>query len=174
MSQSHLSAVAPREARGQRGFQTLSSNDRGKIVAAISDGLVELLAEFYGRGPSTVKSYYQDDLVVCVLRGGLSRVERALLDAGRGQTVIEQRMEFRELILDRFIAVVENATSQRVIGSMSGHQQSPDMRCEVFILAPADLFVHEQPARSSPPLLSRVSRGADGRTVVASGDHAAS
>ena len=155
MSQSHLSAAAPWAARGQRSTEGLTSDDHEDVVSAISDGLIGLLAEAYGRGPTRVKSYYQDDVVVCVLRGGFSRVERALLDAGRGQTVLEQRMEFRELILDRFIAVVEAATGQRVIGCMSGNQQSPDMRCEVFVLAPAGLFADEERAHSSPSDVDR-------------------
>jgi len=32
-------------------------------------------------GPTRTKSYYEDDLVVCVLRGGFSRVEQTLLEA---------------------------------------------------------------------------------------------
>jgi uncharacterized protein YbcI len=51
----------------------------GDVLTAISDGLVALLKEFYGRGPTRAKSYYEDDLVVCVLRGGFSRVEETLL-----------------------------------------------------------------------------------------------
>jgi hypothetical protein len=43
-----------------------------------------LLKEFYGRGPTRAKSYYEDDLVVCLLRGGFSRVEQTLLEGGRG------------------------------------------------------------------------------------------
>src|SRR5664279_386633 len=43
--------------------------------------MVALLKEFYGRGPTRTKSYFEDDLVVCVLRGGFSRVEQCLLDA---------------------------------------------------------------------------------------------
>ena len=52
----------------------------GDILTAISDGIVGLLKEYYGRGPTEAKSYFQDDLVVCVLRGGFSRVEQTLLD----------------------------------------------------------------------------------------------
>jgi hypothetical protein len=51
----------------------------GDVLTAISDGMVALLKEFYGRGPTRAKSYYEDDLVVCVLRGGFSRVEQTLL-----------------------------------------------------------------------------------------------
>ena len=118
----------------------------GDVLTAISDGMVGLLKEFYGRGPTRSKSYYHDDLVVCVLRGGFSRVEQTLLDGGRGSAVIQQRMEFQELMRDRFVAVIEKATRRRVIGFMSGNQQDPDLMCEVFILAPSDLLEHGETA----------------------------
>jgi len=112
----------------------------GDVLTAISDGMVALLKEFYGNGPSRTKSYYADDLVVCVLRGGFSRVEETLLEGGRGAAVIQQRMEFQDVMRDRFEKVIEHATGRPVIGFMSGNQQHPDMMCEVFILAPTDLL----------------------------------
>jgi uncharacterized protein YbcI len=119
----------------------------GDVLTAISDGLVGLLKEFYGHGPTRAKSYYQDDLVVCLLRGGFSRVEQTLLEGGRGQAVIQQRMEFQEVMRSRFVAIIEEATDRSVIGFMSGNQQHPDLMCEVFILAPTDLLdEHELPA----------------------------
>ena len=121
----------------------------GDILTAISDGMVALLKAFYGRGPTRAKSYYEDDLVVCVLRGGFSRVEQTLLEGGRSYAVIQQRMEFQELMRERFAEVIERATGRPVIGFMSGNQQDPDMMCEVFILAPTDLVDdHEIPAGS--------------------------
>jgi len=116
----------------------------GDVLTAISDGMVALLKEYYGHGPSRTKSYYADDLVVCVLRGGFSRVEQTLLEGGRGGAVIQQRMEFQELMRERFEEVIETATGRRVIGFMSGNQQHPDMMCEVFILAPTDLVDHDE------------------------------
>ena len=116
------------------------------MLTAISDGLVALLKEFYGRGPTRAKSYFEDDLVVCLLRGGFTRVEQTLLEGGRGSSVIQQRMEFQELMRQRFETVIEQATGRHVIGFMSGNQQDPDLMCEVFILAPTDLFDdHEHP-----------------------------
>jgi uncharacterized protein YbcI len=112
----------------------------GDILTAISDGIVGLLKEFYGRGPTEAKSYYQDDLVVCVLRGGFSRVEQTLLDEGRGEAVIQQRMEFQDVMRSRFEEVIERSTGRKVIGFMSGNQQDPDLMCEVFILAGSDLL----------------------------------
>ena len=119
----------------------------GDVLTAISDGLVALLKEFYGRGPTRAKSYYEDDLVVCLLRGGFTRVEQTLLEGGRGASVIQQRMEFQELMRARFEAVVERATGRRVIGFMSGNQQDPDIMCEVFILAPTDLVDEDEVPR---------------------------
>ena len=123
----------------------------GDVLTAISDGMVALLKEFYGHGPSRTKSYYADDLVVCVLRGGFSRVEQTLLDGGRGTAVIQQRMEFQDVMRHRFEEVVASATGRRVIGFMSGNQQHPDMMCEVFILAPTDLLDDHEVAENGGP-----------------------
>jgi uncharacterized protein YbcI len=130
---------------------TRTPQAHGEVLTEISDGLVALLKEFYGRGPTRAKTYYEDDLVVCVLRGGFSRVEQTLLEGGRGAIVIQQRLEFQELMRERFEAVIEHATGRHVIGFMSGNQQHPDMMCEVFILAPSDLVDGtEIPHRGAP------------------------
>ena len=107
----------------------------GDVRTAISDGLVALLKEYYGRGPDRTKTYVNGDLVVCLLRGGFTRVEQTLLDGGHGDDVIHQRMVFQDVMRPRFEKVVEDATGRKVIGFMSGNQQDPDMLCEVFVLA---------------------------------------
>ena len=112
----------------------------GAVRTEISDGMVALLKEYYGVGPTQTKTYYSDDLVVCLLRGGFTRVEKTLLEGGRSSAVIQQRMEFQEVMRDRFVQVIEAATGRRVVGFMSGNQQNPDMICEVFVLAPTDLL----------------------------------
>ena len=111
----------------------------GDVRTEISDGLVALLKDYYGRGPDRTKTYFNDDLVVCLLRGGFTRVEQTLLEEGHGDDVIRQRMVFQQVMRERFEQVVERATGRRVIGFMSGNQQDPDMICEVFVLAPNDV-----------------------------------
>ena len=125
---------------------------RGEILTAVSDGIVALFKEFYGKGPTRAKTYYEDDLVVCLLRGGFTRVEETLRDAGRGHEVILQRMAFQDVMRDRFEAVIQQATGRRVIGFMSGNQQDPDMLCEIFVLAPSDLIDEDLPAEPSTAL----------------------
>jgi uncharacterized protein YbcI len=119
--------------------QSDRSTAPGDVRTEISDGLVALLKEYYGRGPERTRTYVSDDLVVCLLRGGFTRVEQTLLESGHGGDVIRQRMVFQDVMRDRFEAVVEKATGRKVIGFMSGNQQDPDMICEVFVLAPTTL-----------------------------------
>ena len=112
----------------------------GDVRSAISDGLVGLLKEFYGRGPDQAKTYVAQDLVVCLLRGGFTRVEHTLRAGGHGDDVIRQRMAFQDVMRERFERVVEQATGRHVVGFMSGNQQDPDMICEIFVLAPNDVM----------------------------------
>jgi uncharacterized protein YbcI len=107
----------------------------GEIVTEISNGIVALLKLYYGRGPTHSKTYYQDDLVVCLLRGGFSPLEQTLLDAGRVNVVVMQRIEFQDVMKGRFSAVIERATGRPVIGFTSGNQHDPPLLSEVFVLA---------------------------------------
>ena len=116
-----------------------SASAPGDVRTAISDGLVALLKDYYGRGPEKTKTYVYDDLVVCLLRGGFTRVEQTLFEGGHGEDVIRQRMVFQQVMRHRFEHVVEHATGRKIIGFMSGNQQDPDMICEVFVLAPNDV-----------------------------------
>lgn len=122
----------------------------GEARTAISNGMVALLKDFYGVGPTQAKTYYHDDLVVCLMRGGFTRVEQTLLEGGRTTAVIQQRMEFQEVMRDRFISVIEDATGRHVVGFMSGNQQNPDMICEVFVLAPTDLVQGDEHGPRAP------------------------
>jgi uncharacterized protein YbcI len=89
-------------------------------------------------------------------------VEQTLLEGGRGKAVIQQRMDFQDLMRRRFEGVIEDATGRNVIGFMSGNQQDPDIMCEVFILAPTDLVddhelpAHRQPAQVTPEVAEDV------------------
>jgi uncharacterized protein YbcI len=111
----------------------------GDVRTAVSEGLVALVKEYYGRAPQQAKTYVNDDLVVCLLRGGFTPVEQTLREGGHGEEVIRQRMAFQDVMRERFEQVVEHATGRRVVGFMSGNQQEPDMICEVFVLTHNDV-----------------------------------
>jgi len=105
-------------------------------LANISTRIVQLHKQFYGRGPTKAKTYVHDDLVVVLMRGGFSRAEETLLQEGRGDSVIRQRMDFQDVMKDRFIEVIEEELGRKVSGTMSGSHQHPDLIAEIFILEP--------------------------------------
>src|SRR3712207_2336779 len=111
----------------------------GDIQKAISRRVVGLHKEFYGKGPEKAKTYYADDMVVVLMRGGFSKVEETLFAEGHGDAVIRQRMEFQEVMIDRFSEVIQDETGRSVVAFMSGSHQDPDILCEVFILDTSDL-----------------------------------
>jgi uncharacterized protein YbcI len=51
-------------------------------LARISTRFVQLHNDHYGRGPEKAKTYFQDDLVVVLMRGGFTKVEETLLQGG--------------------------------------------------------------------------------------------
>ena len=125
----------------------------GDVLTAISDGTVALLKEYYGRAGRELSSTTKTTSWSAV-RGGFSRVEQTLLEGGRGAAVIQQRMEFQELMRARFEEVIQRATGRRVIGFMGGNQQHPRHDVRGVILAPTDLVDHDDIAA-----ISRSPRG---------------
>ena len=65
-------------------------------MAAVTNGIVRLFAEYYGRGPERAKSYLLGDrYVVCVLRDTMTTVERTLAPQIAGSSSGECGSGFR-------------------------------------------------------------------------------
>jgi uncharacterized protein YbcI len=120
----------------------------GDARANISRRIVQLHKEFYGKGPTKAKTYFQGDLVVVLMRGGFTRVEETLLREGRGDSVIQQRADFQNVMVGRFKEVIEEEISRKVVAMMSGSHQHPDLLAEVFVLESTDLLVDDAPPNS--------------------------
>ena len=106
----------------------------GEMLARISTAIVRLYREHFGKGPTGAKTYALDDVVVCVLRDGLTTVEKTLFERGRGETVREMRQAFQDAVADRFTGLVEEHTGRRVVAFMSQAHVDPDLAIEVFFL----------------------------------------
>ena len=109
--------------------------DRGALLLAICNGIVRLYKQYYGKGPTKARAYYDGDVVTCVLRDVYTRAERTLLESGRETVVLTQRHELQQAVREEFIKIVEGLTERKVIGFFSGNQPEPDMSVEVFVLA---------------------------------------
>ena len=109
-------------------------------LASISRRIVQLHKEFYGKGPTKAKTYYYDDLVVVLMRGGFTRVEETLHQSGRGDSVKQQRADFQQAMREPFKQVVEEETGRKVVAFMSTSHQHPDLLGELFVLEASDVL----------------------------------
>ena len=107
----------------------------GEQLAAVTNGIVKLFRDYYGRGPTKAKSYLLDDrIVVCVLEDTMTRVERTLADSGHGDKVREVRLKFQEAMADEFKGTVAAAMGRPVLGYHSQLTLDPDIGFEFFVL----------------------------------------
>jgi uncharacterized protein YbcI len=96
--------------------------------------MVGLKKEFYGKGPTKAKTYINDNYVLCVLQGGLTRNEATLLAAGQEDLVRQYRLRFQEAVADAVTEAVERLTGRQVIGYHSQIVFDPEYAFEIFVL----------------------------------------
>ena len=107
----------------------------GEMLAAVTNGIVKLFREYYGRGPTKAKSYVLDDrILVCVLEETMTRVEQTLVENGHGDKVREVRVTFQEAMADEFKREVEERIGRKVIAYHSQLTLKPDIGFEFFVL----------------------------------------
>jgi uncharacterized protein YbcI len=114
----------------------MTSELSGETLDAISREMVRIKALHYGKGPSEAKTYQCDDFVFCVLRGGMTVVERTLLEHGDAELVRQVRMRFQANMDDSFKDAVARLTGRRVVQYQSQVMFDPDYVVEVFLLGP--------------------------------------
>jgi uncharacterized protein YbcI len=125
------------ESQGHESVRTESSSEAkpsGQALAEISNAIVQLYRDHFGKGPTRAKTYALDDVVICVLRDGLTTVERTLFERGRADSVREMRSAFQDAVAERFTTAVEHHTRRKVIAFMSQAHIDPDLTIEVFFL----------------------------------------
>jgi len=107
----------------------------GDKLAAVTNGIVHLFREYYGRGPNKAKSYILDErIVVCVLEDTMTTVEQTLVKCGEHDMVRQVRLKFQEAMADEFTTVVEKAMGRGVAAYHSQLTMEPDMGFEFFVL----------------------------------------
>jgi uncharacterized protein YbcI len=100
------------------------------VPAKISDGVGRVVAEYTGRGPTSVRTSLTGDLVITVMRDTFTKAERKL--------VKDLRLRFQQTMRDDLIAVVTRATGREVEAFFSDHHIDPDIAVETFILVTDD------------------------------------
>jgi uncharacterized protein YbcI len=110
----------------------------GSIEAGISTAMVRLLREYTGRGPTKARTTYTDNLVICVVADAMTKAERALVDDGKHELVLETRRQFQDTMKEDIVSEVERLTERKVFAFMSANHVEPDIGVEVLLLNPRD------------------------------------
>ena len=110
------------------------ARDRGALAASISSAVVHLFTEHTGRGPTRARTTIDGDLVVVILQDGLTKAERALVHAGKGDEVLRLRRVFQDTMSGELVAAVERLTKRTVHAFMSANHTEPDAAAEIFLL----------------------------------------
>jgi uncharacterized protein YbcI len=107
----------------------------GEMRATISNEIVRLQAEYYGKGPTRAKTYIVEDLVVVVLEESFTRAEKTLAQRGEREAIEHIRRRFQQQMADEFTSVVEQATGRKVRVFLSETNIDQDVSVETFLLA---------------------------------------
>jgi uncharacterized protein YbcI len=110
----------------------------GRTLAEVTNGIVALQREYYGRGATTARTFMSGRYLVCFMEDIYTTGERTLIDAGEFDAVLHARATFQEIMRERFSEVVERETGRKVVGFLSQSTADPDASLEAFILADGD------------------------------------
>ncbi len=129
----------------------------GSLLAQISNAFVTMQKDYWGIGPLEAKSYMMDDLLLIVMRGGMTRAERTMIDFGQHDLVRTFRQTFENEMTQNLTGKIEELTGRKVLTYQSQILFDTDIVAELFvfdrapgggakeIVATARGMLHERP-----------------------------
>jgi uncharacterized protein YbcI len=121
---------------------------RGSALLQISNAMVRLYKEAFGRGPTKARAQFAGpDTLVVLLQDSMTVAERNLAAMGEHQRLREARLFFQHALEDEFRNSVEKILQRRTIAFASGIDTNRDLSVEVFTLEPRG----EKDGRSDMP-----------------------
>jgi uncharacterized protein YbcI len=107
-------------------------------MTAVSNALVALHKEQFGRGPTGARSYFAgSDTLICVLEAALLPAEEALVEMGEQQRVRDARLFLQVATADRFTARIEEIVGRKVYSFVSALDPDRATAYEIFVFEPS-------------------------------------
>lgn len=103
------------------------------MLLQISNAMVRMQKEFFGKGPTKAKSYMLDDMLIVVMREGMTTAEKTMLEFGHPKQVREFRQLFQDEMTEHLTSMVQDLTGRRVVNYQSQVLFDPDMTLEIFV-----------------------------------------
>jgi uncharacterized protein YbcI len=113
------------------------------LLSRISTEITRTFKEYYGKGPTSTKSYFVDDLLFVVMRGGINAPEKFLLEQGEQDVVRAYRQTFENQMAKQLSERIEKLTQRKVVNFQSQVLFNPDLSVEIFVFeerAPAEVI----------------------------------
>ena len=142
--------AARRSASAARPLAPVAPPMDGALRAAISQAIVRIHAEHYGKGATQAKTYVWDNVVVVVLRDVLTAAERTLVSVDRPDAVRQVRSVFQLSLEPTFRSTLERLTGRRVSRSCrrSIRSTARASRCSCWSRSTARLTTAPPPPES--------------------------
>src|SRR4051794_21550142 len=103
------------------------------VQMAVSNALVKLYKEQFGRGPTKARTHFAGpDVVITTLQDSMTPAERNLAAMGEHQRLRDTRMFFQYATESEFREIVEAITGRSVWAFVSGIDVARDVSTEVF------------------------------------------
>jgi len=116
---------------------TPSSDTSNGILSAISNEMVRIYKENFGRGPTKTRTQWAGpDIIVVTLEQTLTPAERKLVDLGEQGRLRDLRLLFQYAEEAAFCDPIERLTGRKVRAFVSGIDAKADLATEMFVLHP--------------------------------------
>jgi uncharacterized protein YbcI len=113
------------------------SDRRGLELQELTNAMVRLYKELFGRGPTKARTDYAGpDTLISTIENSLTPAERNMIALDEHQRVREIRTFFQHASDREFIETVEQITGRKVRAFVSGIDTAQDVSSEVFYLEP--------------------------------------
>src|SRR4051812_7970824 len=108
-------------------------------VATVSNAMVALHKEQFGRGPTRTRTYFAGpDAMITVLEDALLPAEKAMVAMGEAMRVQATRLLLQEATRDRFIQTVEQIVHRKVRSFQSACDAHAEVVTEIMIFEPLE------------------------------------
>lgn len=115
------------------GDQGAQHGEGDALLLRISTEMVRAQKRSFGKGPPQAKSYFVDDMLIVVMKGGLTTAEKTMLDFGEEDGVRAFRQVIDNEMTDRLAETIETLTGRKVVSHQSQVMFSPDRIIEMFV-----------------------------------------
>ena len=123
------------------------ANEHGTL-SAISNEMVRIYKEQFGRGPTKTRTQWAGpDVIVVTLEQTFTPAERKLCEMGEHARLRELRLLFQYAETEVFCAPIERLTGRTVRAFVSGIDTYADLASEMFVLYPLG---SDGPSRAEP------------------------